>query len=32
MFRPGTRQRYRQRDVRPSRNAVHIVYERLSDA
>jgi dihydrofolate reductase len=32
MFRPGTRQRYRQRDGRPSRNAVHIVYERLSDA
>jgi dihydrofolate reductase len=28
MFRPGTRQRYRQRDVRPSSNAVHITYER----
>jgi dihydrofolate reductase len=31
MFRPGTRQRYRQREVRPSRNAVHIAYERLTD-
>ena len=31
LFRSGTRQRYRQRDVRPSANAVHIVYERLSD-
>ncbi len=31
MFRPGTRQRYRQRDVRPSTNAVHIAYERLPD-
>jgi dihydrofolate reductase len=31
MFRPGTRVRYRQRDVRPSSNAVHIVYERLTD-
>jgi dihydrofolate reductase len=29
MFRPGTRQRYRQRDVRPSTNAVHIAYERV---
>jgi dihydrofolate reductase len=29
MFRAGTRQRYRQREVRPSTNAVHIVYERL---
>ena len=28
LFRPGTRQRYRQRDVRPSSNAVHLVYER----
>jgi dihydrofolate reductase len=28
MFRAGTRQRYRQRDVRPSTNAVHITYER----
>ena len=31
LFRAGTRQRYRQRDVRPSANAVHIVYERFSD-
>ncbi len=29
LFRAGTRQLYRQRDVRPSRNAVHVVYERL---
>ena len=29
LFRAGTRQRYRQREVRPSRNAVHIAYERL---
>jgi dihydrofolate reductase len=28
MFRPGTRQRYRQKEVRPSSNAVHIAYER----
>jgi dihydrofolate reductase len=28
LFRPGTRRRYRQREVRPSTNAVHIVYER----
>jgi len=31
MFRAGTRQHYRQRDVRPSSNAVHITYERLTD-
>ena len=31
MFRPGTRQWYRQREVRPSSNAVHIVYERVAD-
>jgi len=31
MFREGTRQRYRQRDVRPSSNAVHITYERTTD-
>ena len=31
MFRAGTRQRYRQRDVRPSTNAVHITYERWTD-
>jgi dihydrofolate reductase len=29
LFRPGTRQRYRQREVRPSRHAVHLTYERL---
>ena len=29
LFKPGTRQMYRQRDVRPSRNAVHLAYERL---
>ncbi len=28
LFRAGTRQRYRQREVRPSSNAVHITYER----
>jgi dihydrofolate reductase len=32
LFRPGTRQAYRQRDVRPSTNAVHLAYERLIDA
>jgi dihydrofolate reductase len=32
LFRAGTRQRYRQREVRPSSNAVHIAYERLTDA
>ena len=31
LFRAGTRQRYRQRDVRPSSNAVHITYERVTD-
>jgi len=31
LFCAGTRQRYRQRDVRPSSNAVHIAYERLTD-
>jgi len=30
LFRAGTRQRYRQREVRPSRNAVHVTYERLA--
>ena len=30
LFRAGTRQLYRQRDVRPSRNAVHLVYERVT--
>ena len=28
LFKRGTRQLYRQRDVRPSRNAVHLTYER----
>jgi dihydrofolate reductase len=28
LFRPGTRQMYRQREVRPSSNAVHLTYER----
>jgi dihydrofolate reductase len=28
LFREGTRQMYRQREVRPSTNAVHLVYER----
>ncbi len=31
LFRPGTRQRYRQREVRSSTNAVHITYERSVD-
>ena len=31
LFRAGTRQRYRQREVRPSGNAIHIAYERLTD-
>ena len=30
LFRPGTRQLYRQRDVRPSSTAVHLAYERLT--
>jgi dihydrofolate reductase len=29
LFRPGTRQHYRQAEARPSRNAVHLVYERV---
>jgi dihydrofolate reductase len=29
LFRRGTRLMYRQREVRPSRNAVHLVYERV---
>jgi dihydrofolate reductase len=29
LFKPGTRQMYRQREVRPSRNAIHITYERV---
>ena len=28
LFKPGTRQMYHQREVRPSRNAVHLTYER----
>lgn len=28
LFKKGTRQMYRQSDVRPSRNAVHLTYER----
>lgn len=28
LFRTGTREKYHQRDVRPSRNAVHLTYER----
>jgi dihydrofolate reductase len=32
LFRAGTRQRYRQRDVRPSSNAVHLTYEPLISA
>jgi dihydrofolate reductase len=30
LFRAGTRQKYRQRDVRASSNAVHLIYGRLS--
>jgi dihydrofolate reductase len=29
LFRAGTRQMYRHRDVRPSSNAVHLTYERV---
>jgi dihydrofolate reductase len=29
LFKPGTRQMYRQREVRPSKNAVHLTYERV---
>jgi dihydrofolate reductase len=29
LFRAGTHQRYRQREVRPSANAVHLTYERV---
>lgn len=29
LFRAGTRRMYRQRDIRPSRQAVHLVYERM---
>jgi dihydrofolate reductase len=30
LFRAGTRQDYRQREVRPSRHAIHVVYERTA--
>lgn len=29
LFKPGTRQMYRQSEVRPSKNAVHLTYERV---
>ena len=29
LFRPGTRELYRQTEVRPSKNAVHLAYERV---
>ena len=29
LFKAGTRQMYRQRDIRPSRNVVHLTYEHL---
>jgi dihydrofolate reductase len=32
LFRAGTRQSYRQRETRPSSNAVHLAYERLTSA
>ena len=32
LFRAGTRQQFRQREVRPSSHAVHVVYERADDA
>jgi dihydrofolate reductase len=32
LFRAGTHQRYGQRDVRPSSNAVHLTYERVTSA
>jgi hypothetical protein len=32
LFRAGMRQRYRRCDVRPSSNAVHLTYERLTGA
>jgi dihydrofolate reductase len=32
MFRPGTRQAYRQREVRSSRHAIHVTYERAADS
>jgi dihydrofolate reductase len=32
MFRPGTRRRYRQGEVRSSNHAVHLTYERLTES
>jgi dihydrofolate reductase len=32
LFRAGTRERYRQRDVRQSSHAVHVTYERVTSA
>jgi hypothetical protein len=32
MFKPGTRQRYRQLEVRASGHAVHITYGRVPEA
>jgi dihydrofolate reductase len=29
LFKAGTREMYRQREVRPSRNALHLTYERV---
>jgi dihydrofolate reductase len=29
LFKPGTRQMYRQAEIRPSGNAVHLTYERI---
>jgi hypothetical protein len=29
LFKPGTRQHYKQVQVRPSSNAVHVTYERV---
>jgi dihydrofolate reductase len=30
LFRPGTRLTYRQRDVRASRKAIHVIYEKIA--
>jgi dihydrofolate reductase len=32
LFRPGTRQAYRQREVRSSRHAIHVTYARVADS
>ena len=32
LFKPGTRQMYRQREIRPSNNAVHLAYERVDQS